>query len=251
MDIEIDTLQSQLNAAGEYSSSTDFVTFRSTTRVADYDKRVRALQQLKTVLERGDHVKVVSAPHHTPTRSLCFKQLPATTTHWLTESLKLNLRAPNAQVSFAALSCLPAFLAQLVPAAAAASDGSPAPSSPTQAAHNLKHALVALLPLDKLVDSKERVRDAAREATVSAARAALRLGVHAGSTISSGSANGQASKDGPWPYLEDKVREMAFHSKSPKAREQVGLFCQPARVLFQLKSKCRLYNISLLCECLL
>lgn len=71
------------------------------------------------------------------------------------------------------------------------------------------------MPLDKLGDSKERVRDLARETLVSAARASLRLGTNAGTT--------GKDKEGPWQYLETKMIEGGFHSKSAKAREQVRL----------------------------
>lgn len=67
--------------------------------------------------------------------------------------------------------------------------------------------------MDKLSDSKEKVRETAREALVSAGRTALRLGVNAGT--------GGANKEGPWGYLETKMAEQGFHGKSAKAREQV------------------------------
>lgn len=158
----------------------------------------------------------------------------------LTALLKASLHASNAHLSYAALACLPAYFPLLVPTHSASADlsralssstnasspqrpVSPASSSATShtshAAHTLKHAFISLLPLDKLGDSKEKVRDTAREALVSAARTALRLGVNAGT--------GGSNKEGPWGYLETKVAEQGFHGKSAKARAQVRLAALP------------------------
>lgn len=61
-------------------------------------------------------------------------------------------------------------------------------------------------------DSKEKVREVAREGLVAAGGAALRLGVTAGT--------GGKDKEGPWGYLHRLVGEL-FTGKNAKAREQV------------------------------
>ncbi|KAK4701818.1 hypothetical protein P7C70_g4410, partial [Phenoliferia sp. Uapishka_3] len=126
----------------------------------------------------------------------------------------------NAHVSSAALACLPHFFPLVVnfsPSLAAhTSTPDSAPSQP-HIAHILKLAFVALLPLDKLGDSKERVRELARDGMVAAGRTALALGVSAGVTP------GGKEKDGPWGYLARTVQESGFASKNARAREQAPL----------------------------
>ena len=119
--------------------------------------------------------------------------------------LRPSVKASNAHVSAAALACL----APLFPLVVAATDPS---SSSSWTAHSLRHVLALLLPLDRLGDTKPATRDLVREALVSAAHAALTLGVDAGSK----------SKDGgPWAFIERGVQEHGFASKNAKAREQV------------------------------
>lgn len=149
--------------------------------------------------------------------------------------LKASLRASNAHLSLAALACLPVYFPLLVPvsshdlsrnlSSSTSASSSQRPASPTSstASHShtaaqaltLKTAFISLLPLDKLSDSKEKVREAARDAAVAAARTALRLGVTAGT-------GPHKDKEGPWGYLETKLAEQGFHGKSAKAREQVS-----------------------------
>lgn len=68
-------------------------------------------------------------------------------------------------------------------------------------------------------DSKERVRELAREALVAAGRTALRLGINAGGAGAAGGKDGK-EKEGPWAYLS-RVTSDLFTSKNAKTREQV------------------------------
>lgn len=141
----------------------------------------------------------------------------------LTDLLKQALSTSNAHVSNAALACLPPYFPLITaslrrPSASTSPSSSPsgaASAPPPALVHSLKHAFVALLPLQQLGDSKERVRELAREALVSAGRTALSLGINAG-------VNPPAKdKEGPWAYLSRSVHESGFSSKNARAREQV------------------------------
>lgn len=79
--------------------------------------------------------------------------------------------------------------------------------------------MVALLPTERLGDSKERVRECARGALVAAARTSLRLGI----TVGTG-------KENAWDYLSRGVVEGGFWSKNAKAREQVRSLKDPLLV---------------------
>ncbi|KAL8293620.1 hypothetical protein RQP46_000321 [Phenoliferia psychrophenolica] len=168
--------------------------------LSDNERKVAAVNELQASLQQASQVEDADE---------------------LTELLKLALHSTSAHVSAAAIGCITLFFPLLVPTAA-----HPAPSSSDAASTSasasadpalvLKHAFVALLPLQQLVDSKERVREAARDALVAAGRTALRLGVNA----SAGTQGGGKEKEGPWTYLSRVMHESAFSSKSPRAREQ-------------------------------
>ena len=149
----------------------------------------------------------------------------------LIQSLKPIVHSQNAHHAAPAIAVLPRLFNSLVPHLATEAESTPlrrepsasssvAPTlphhSPATISH-LKQALVALLPLDRLGDTKERLREVAREAVVSAGRASLRLGVKAGS----GTVGGK-EREGPWAYLSRVVEESGFSSKNSKAREQVS-----------------------------
>lgn len=154
------------------------------------------------------------------TRTLISKLVQVDDSDELTELLKLGLHSSNAHVSTAAIGCLSLYFPLLAttpsddPRRASTSAADLHPASHT-IAHNLKHAFLALLPLHQLADSKERVREAARDALVNAGRTALALGVNAGVHP------GGKDKEGPWQYLSRSIHETGFSSKSPRAREQV------------------------------
>ncbi|GAA5833823.1 hypothetical protein JCM9279_001634 [Rhodotorula babjevae] len=152
----------------------------------DNDKRIHALHALEQLLRQSDQV---------------------TDADNLAAVLRPLVKVTNAHVSAAALACL----APLFPLVVATD-----PSS----AHSLRHILALLLPLDRLGDTKPTTRDLVREALVSAARAALTLGVDAGN---------KAKDGGPWTFVERGVQEHGFASKNPKAREQALHFLAAVR----------------------
>lgn len=151
----------------------------------------------------------------------------------LIHALKPIVHFQNAHHATPALAILPQLFTALVPALATEADLTSSPlrrepstsssvltsiphHSPATIQH-LKQAFVVLLPLDRLGDTKERTRELAREGLVGAGRAALRLGVKAGSGVVGGK-----EREGPWAYLSRMVEESGFGSKSAKAREQVS-----------------------------
>lgn len=148
----------------------------------------------------------------------------------LIKALKATVHSSNAHTATAALLILPALFDKLVPdhpepdsadlrraPSTSSSVATSAPAYSPTTIHHLKLAFVALLPLERIGDTKERTRELAREVLVSAGRAALRLGVKAGSAVVGGK-----EKEGPWAYLARMVEEGGFRSKNAKAREQVS-----------------------------
>ncbi|KAM0752761.1 hypothetical protein T439DRAFT_182194 [Meredithblackwellia eburnea MCA 4105] len=153
----------------------------------DTDKKVHALVQLKQLLAQNENIANIDDD--------------------LSIVLGTALHSSNQLLSNAALALLPLYFPRL--------------TTP----HQLKHAFVNnLLPIQQLADSKDRVRDPARDALVAAARAAL---AHSPSTqFHHPPGHHPTAKDKekeaatPWGYLSKAVQEGAFGSKSPKAREQ-------------------------------
>lgn len=136
----------------------------------------------------------------------------------MTTALQPSIKSNHIQLAVVALSILPLYFEQLLnqllsSASASSTFISPSVAMTNHAAHVLRTTFIALLPTERLSDSKEKIRDLAREALIAAGRAALRLGVHAG-----------ARDNSPWDYLSRNMMELAFWSKNPKAREQVCRF---------------------------
>lgn len=169
--------------------------------LTDNDKRIHALDSLKTLLQQSDAVRT---PPSTRTRNQLtspLRQVPDP--DHLASVLRPCVKATNQHVATAALACLPPLFPLLVPTD---------PSSSSSTAHSLRHSLSLLLPLDRLGDAKPATRGLVRQALVSAASASLRLGVDAGSKTKDG---------GPWALIEKGVHEHGFASKNARAREQV------------------------------
>ncbi|SCV72125.1 BQ2448_4819 [Microbotryum intermedium] len=188
--------------------------------LADTDKRIQGFHQLHQYLQSQDDVT---------THAILIDDLER-----LIPSIKASLKHANSFLSTAALTCLPDYFARFDNVT---SDPHPSTSNSTSAtsasltnhlAHVLKHAFLNLLPLDKLADSKAQVRDLAKAAIVSAARTSLKLGVNAGTGPSK-------DKEGPWQLWEARMQELGFHSKSPKAREQVSTICVALYALSALR----------------
>lgn len=124
----------------------------------------------------------------------------------ITSTLKLALKSTNYLLSTTTLASLPSFFAHLSPTTT---------SSPTA----LKLALLNLLPSSHLADSKDSTRQLATAAFIQAAKSCL-LFDHSSTTT----ATTAPPKESPWAYLSRTLIDSAFHSKSPKAREQALIY---------------------------
>lgn len=145
----------------------------------------------------------------------------------LTTLLTTGLHAPNAHVTFSALSCLPHYFPLLVPAPeqppSASRPDSPSSASSSRltlhsAATALRHACMALVMMERMGDGKEKTREVVRDGVVAAGRAALKLGAGAAAT--------GKEKESAWSWLMRGMMEV-FTSKNAKAREQVRRFVRP------------------------
>lgn len=121
--------------------------------------------------------------------------------------LSAPLKSHNLILSTAILGLLPTYFTAL----------SQFPTNSTQT-KQLSTALTLLLPIDKLADSKEKIRILARNTFISAGLAALR-------------ATPVTDKDSPWSYLQRIVEENGFGSKNSKVREQVSYTNSPPELL--------------------
>ncbi|GAA5839288.1 hypothetical protein JCM11251_006027 [Rhodosporidiobolus azoricus] len=162
---------------------------------ADNDRRIHALGLLKQELETS--AQLADLEH-------------------LAAVLRSSVKSNNAHVSNAALACLPPFFTSIVP------ESPTTVSSPSSAAHTLKHSVQLLLPLDKLGDAKVQTRTAARMGVVAAAHACLRLGGESG-------VGAAKDREGAWQVVESGMVEYAFKSKNAKAREQALLYLEALR----------------------
>ena len=132
----------------------------------------------------------------------------------ITDSLKFNLRSPNAQLAHSVIALLPTYIPLI-----------------SDASHidNLKQfklALNAFLSppngiIEKLADQKERIRDAARAALMSLSLGALKYGSQSQSKLKS--SNNKDINDTPWLILEKSIREQGLNGKVWRIREQTLL----------------------------
>lgn len=140
-------------------------------------------------------------------------------------ALKTTLRIPNQHVSTASLSAISALFPVIVTHRESEDHGHPSSHDATV----FRHALLAFLSaggiLDRLGDNRERARDCARDALVSAGNTALKFNPNPTSASASagpGMKHSQATK-GPEPPLamfERFLRELGFSSKVTRVREQ-------------------------------
>ncbi|KAK4053956.1 suppressor of tub2 mutation [Microbotryomycetes sp. JL221] len=179
----------------------------------DNDRRVQALHAIQQGLEAST-------------------ELSHDVVDQVVQLVKPQLKNNNFYVVLGALQCLPALFSRLRPVhAALGSNDSQLTHQATAAAattrsleHQLKQIVSNVLPTDKLGDSKQQVRDAARDAIVQAARTSLLL--------TSGTNNHPqpgAAKETSWQVIESRMQEHGFHSKNAKAREQAILFVTAIR----------------------
>jgi CLIP-associating protein 1/2 len=132
--------------------------------------------------------------------------------------LKASVRFPNQHIYTASLSAIAALFPVLVTSDAA--------EHTTFTAHDvavLRHGLLAFLSpggiLDRLGDNREKPRDCAREALVSAGNVAFKYSSHTPGK-STQSAKGPET---PLAIFERSMRDLGFGSKVSRVREQVGL----------------------------
>ncbi|KAK4054574.1 suppressor of tub2 mutation [Microbotryomycetes sp. JL201] len=215
--MDLASLEQQLASQGEGSDlAPDFVydacslLFHSyhSDPLADNERRIQGLHAIRDLL--GDRQQ-----------ALTDEDLDR-----LSQLVKPHLRHNNQHVVSAALQTLPHLFSRAAHVDVGTGDGTHGehrpPSSVHHAArldHEFKSTLATLLPTEKLADSKQGVRDAAREAIVAAARASLLLTAKLAPP-----APHQQLKDTSWQLVEQRIQEHAFQSKNAKAREQAILF---------------------------
>ncbi|KAM0791243.1 hypothetical protein ACM66B_005722 [Microbotryomycetes sp. NB124-2] len=182
----------------------DIATLEQQLASHDNDRRVQALHSIRHALRDGQHL------------------LDADELDKVVQLVKPLLRHNNQHVVLAALQALPDLLTRAAHVDDDDSHGDTAKPSSVQAAlrldHHFRATLATLLPTDKLADSKQQVRDAAREATIAAARTSLRL------TARLAQLPAHQHKDTSWQLVEQRIHEHGFYSKNAKAREQALLF---------------------------
>jgi CLIP-associating protein 1/2 len=131
------------------------------------------------------------------------------------------VRIPNQYIYTASLSAIAALFPILVTSDAA--------EHTTFTAHDvavLRHGLLAFLSpggiLDRLGDNREKARDCAREALVSAGNVAFKYSSH--TPIHPGKSTQSAKgPETPLAIFERSMRDLGFGSKVSRVREQVGL----------------------------
>lgn len=137
------------------------------------------------------------------------------------QALKTTLRIPNQHIYTASLHTIASFLPVLMPPL---EDDL---STPT--AHEVilfRHALIAFLApggiIDRLGDAREKSREGAKEACVTAGLAAFKCSPHTHATSQVYSGRGGKGPETPLAMYERVLREQGFGSKSARVREQVS-----------------------------
>lgn len=135
-------------------------------------------------------------------------------------ALKTSVRIPNQHIYTASLSAIAALLPVLVTQESEESD-----------AHNahdavpLRHALLAFLGpggiIDRLGDNREKPRESAREAVVSAGTVAFKYSGHIPAHSVKASSSGKVQET-PLAIFERHLRDLGFGSKASRVREQVS-----------------------------
>jgi CLIP-associating protein 1/2 len=133
-------------------------------------------------------------------------------------SLKVALRTPNQHVSTAALSAI-ASLFQIIIHSNEEHHGAPSAHD----LNTLRHALVAFLSpggvIDRLGDAREKARECAREALVSAGSVSFQHSPHLAQSTKPTHAG--KAPESPLAVFERCLREIGFGSKVTRVREQV------------------------------
>jgi len=141
-------------------------------------------------------------------------------------ALKTSLRTPNQHVATAAMSAITPFVPLIVsgshPSTHMPSNASS--SSLTGETATLRQVVNAFLApggiFDRMGESRDKIRDAARQAFVSIATVVHK---HGGQSVSpAAAARLVKTQETPMAILERFVREVAFASKTARVREQVS-----------------------------
>ncbi|KAG8941932.1 suppressor of tub2 mutation, partial [Tulasnella sp. 419] len=136
-------------------------------------------------------------------------------------ALKQCLRTPNQLLTTATLLAIPSFVQHLLTQHLASA------SSSAHGAHNIRQALLAFLPsggvIDRLGETCEKARDAARAALVSITGAAFKSSTATHSTHSARGKEVAKGQESSMAIVEKHLKELGLGSKGFRVREQTIL----------------------------